>query len=392
MDGIEEAISIKYNNLVYEKKSRGEDVVVLSLGEAYFDLPLYPFDDLPFPDLYHYSHSRGILPLRQKISRYFSEEYNFEFDPETEILITAGSKIAVHMSFMTLLEPGDEAIILEPYWVSYTEQVKLCNAVPVAVPMNTAIEDIEKYITPRTKCIVVNTPNNPAGKIYTREELETLLSMARRHDIYLISDEAYSDFCPEDQTFVSLGSVDKELTNSIVCNSISKNYGISGWRLGYAITNSELLYQILKVNQHLITCPATILEYYIEKHFDDIIRITKPQIRDVVTFRSKVKKYLIDNGFQLMEGDAAWYFLASIAPSKLSSDEFASRLLEEHNVCVVPGIGYGATCDSHIRLAVGSEPWERIKYGLDKIRELIDETSEVYAETQMNQYVMETVS
>jgi aminotransferase len=375
MNDIDEAISIKYNNIVYEKKARGEDVIVLSLGEAFFDLPLFPFDDLPFPALYHYSHSRGLLSLREKLSKYFSSEYDFSFNPDTEIIITAGSKIAIHMSFMALLEPGDEVIILEPYWVSYTEQVKLCNAKPVTVPLNAPLSEIQSYITTKTKCIVINTPNNPAGKIYSKEELTTLLKIAQANDIYLMSDEAYSDFIPQNKKFVSLGSIDRELKNSIVCNSISKNYGISGWRLGYVISNKDIIYQILKINQHLITCPATILEYYIEKHFEEIISITKPQIMKTVNFRAKVKTYLIENKYLFAEGDAAWYFLLSISPTNLSSDEFCIRLLNEYNVAVVPGIGYGETCDSYVRLAVGSEPWERVKLGIDRISELISKTS-----------------
>ena len=375
MDDIVEAISIKYNNIVYEKKASGEDVIVLSLGEAFFDIPLYPFDDLPFPEIYHYSHSRGILPLREKLSVYFNSEYDFDFNPENEIIITAGSKVAVHMSFMALLEPSDEVIILEPYWVSYTEQVKLCNANPVTVPLNTPIDEIQRYITPKTKCIVINTPNNPAGKIYTKEELETLLLIAQEHNIYLLSDEAYSDFVPENNQFISLGSIDSSLKNSIVCNSISKNYGISGWRLGYVISNEKLIFQILKINQHLITCPATILEYYIEKHFDDIIKITKPQIKTIVEFRARVASYMKSLGLSFSDGEAAWYFFLSISPTKLSSNEFSMRLLNEYNVCVVPGVGYGKTCDSYVRLAVGSESWERVKLGIDKIKELIIKTS-----------------
>ena len=374
MNDIVEAISIKYNNIVYEKKSKGEDVIVLSLGEAFFDMPLYPFDDLPFPDIYHYSHSRGIFPLRKKLSDYFKKKYDFEFDPESEVIITAGSKIAIHMALMSLLEPSDEVIILEPYWVSYTEQIKLCNAKAITLPLNTPLENIQKFISPRTKCIILNTPNNPAGKIYSSDEISVLLSIAQKNDIYLLSDEAYSDFIPENKTFVSLGSIDKELRNSIVCNSLSKNYGISGWRLGYVISNKDLIYKILKIQQHLITCPATILEYYIEKHFYDIIKITEPQIKEVIDLRAKVKKYLSENKFIFEEGDAAWYFLLSIAPSKLSSDEFCTKLLNENNICVVPGIGYGESCDSYIRLAVGSEPWERIKTGIDKIKELIMNT------------------
>lgn len=374
MDQIVEAISIKYNNIVYEMKAKGQDVIVLSLGEAFFKIPLYSFKDLPFPDLYHYSHSRGLFTLRKKISDYFKKEYDFYFNPTDEIIITAGSKIAIHMTFMALLNPGDEVIIFEPYWVSYTEQVKLCNAIPVCIPIYQGIMDVHKYISNKTKCIVINNPNNPSGKIFSQTELEKLLEIARKYNLYVLSDEAYSDFVPKDKDFHSLGKIDRNLENSIICNSISKNYGISGWRLGYVISNKTLSYQILKINQHLITCPATILEMYIEKHFEEIINITKPQISAVVKFRKKVKGYLIKKKLEFLEGDAAWYFFVSISPSKLNSDNFCTKLLTEHNISVVPGIGYGVSCDKYIRISVGCEPWERVKLGIDTIKYLIETT------------------
>ena len=126
-----EAMSITYNNMVYELKEKGIDITVLSLGEAFFDIPLFPFEDLPFPDIYHYSHSRGIIELRKKIAEYFLGEYNFSFDPKTEIIITAGSKIAIHMALMAILDPQDEVLIYEPYWVSYTKEAKLCYGIPI---------------------------------------------------------------------------------------------------------------------------------------------------------------------------------------------------------------------------------------------------------------------
>lgn len=375
MYSIIEALSIRFNNIVYEKKQKGVEVIVLSLGEAFFNIPLFPFDDLPFPDIYHYSHSRGLFSLRKKIAKYFKNQYDFAFNPRSQIIITAGSKIAVYMAFLSLLEPNDEVLVFEPYWVSYTEQIKLCNARPITIPKDLSIYEIEKFFTAKTKCIVINHPNNPAGKIYTREELMFLLDFCRLKDLYIISDEAYSDFLPDGQQFISLGTLDKKLYNSIVCNSISKNYGLSGWRLGYIISNSKLMQQILKINQHLITCPATILEYYIDKHFDEIISITKPQIQNVVKKRFLIKKFLSEEGFKYEEGDAAWYFLVSIYPSKLKSIDFCLKLLEEENICVVPGIGYGGSCEHHIRVAIGSEPVERIKHGIKKIKELILKTS-----------------
>ncbi len=373
--GIVEANSIHFNNLVYDMKTKGIDIITLSLGEAFFDIPLFSFDDLPFPDIYHYSHSRGILPLREKISKYFNEQYDFKFNPESEIVITAGSKVAVYMTFASILDTDDEVILMEPYWVSYTEQIKLCRGVPITIPINKTVYEIESYITSKTKCIVINNPHNPSGKNYSKKELLHLLNLAKKYNILILSDEAYSDFLAEDEKFVSLGSLDKNMNHSITFNSISKNYGISGWRLGYVIANSLIIDQVLKVNQHLITCPATILEYYIDKHFWDIIEITKPQIQEVVHQRKIAKSYFDDLDLEYLSGSAAWYFFTSIKPSSLDSTEFCLRLLDEYHVSCVPGIGYGKSCDQYIRVCVGTESLERIKKGLDSIKNLIEKTS-----------------
>lgn len=369
-----EAISITYNNKVYEMKQRGEDVITLSLGEAFFDMPLYPFDDLPFPDVYHYSHSRGIIDLRENIAKYFSTQYDFEFNPENEIIITAGSKIAIHMSLMATVNINDEVLIPEPAWVSYFEQVKLCRAVPVGIPYDEEIFNYENYITNRTKVIIINNPLNPSGKVYNIEELTHIHNLALKYNLFIISDEAYSDFILDSDKFISMGNLDKELSHTIVCNSISKNYGISGWRIGYLITNESLTYQILKINQHLITCPATILEMYIAKHFFEIIEITKPQIQNVVLQKNIINDYLDEIGLKYLPGIATFYTFVSIEGTKLNSIEFCDKLLDEDKICVVPGIGYGASCGNFVRIAVGTESIERIKHGLDKVKELIKKT------------------
>jgi aspartate aminotransferase/aminotransferase len=369
-----QALSIKYNNLVYEMKSRGEDVIVMSLGEAFFDIPLYKFDDLPFPDVYHYSHSRGLPELRAKLAAYYQAEYGVTVDPATELLVTAGSKIAIHMSLMALLSPGDEVLIHEPAWVSYPEQVKLCHGVPVRVPYDRTVFDYSEFLTPRTRAIIINQPNNPRGSVYSEPELCHLHELARERSLFLVSDEAYSDFM-DDGSFVSLGVHDPSRDHTIICNSMSKNYGMSGWRIGYVIARADIASQILMINQHLVTCASTILLLYLARHFDEILAITKPQILDVVRRRRELGKYMDAIGLQRLPGEATFYFFVSIAPTRLTSDEFCTRLLLERGVSVVPGIGYGHSCDRFIRVSVGTETTARMQRALRSIRQLIDETS-----------------
>ena len=370
-----QALSIKYNTMVYELQEKGEEIIVLSLGEAFFDIPLFSFENLPFPKIYHYSNSKGILELRTKISNYFSENYGVNFDPNSEIIITSGSKIAIYMSIMALLNPGDEVLIHEPAWVSFPEQVKLSYGIPIQIPYTETVFDFEKYISEKTKLIIVNNPNNPTGRVFNLQEMSYLYELAKKYNLFILSDEAYSDFVINQDEFISFGHLDIEKKHTIIINSISKNFGISGWRLGYLITNKSLIEQILKINQHLITCPSTILEYYISKYFDQIITITKPQILNLIKKRKIINEYLDLIDLHYLQGTATFYFFVSIESSKLSSEEFCSTLLQDYKVSTAPGIGYGKTCDKFIRIAIGSEPIERIKDGLDKVKTLILKTS-----------------
>lgn len=372
LDGVVQALSIRYNNLVYEMKGRGQDVTVLSLGEAFFDIPLFGFGDLPMPDGYHYSHSRGIPELRRRLADYYAAGYGVPVDPATEIVVTAGSKIAIHMSLMAILSPGDEVLVLEPAWVSYTEQVKLCHAVPVMVPHDRGVFELGEFITPRTRAIIVNNPNNPSGKVFTRPELRHLHALADRHRLFLLSDEAYSEFVPDD-SFVSLGAMDPEKEHTLVCNSMSKNYGMSGWRIGYVIGRRGVIDEVLKINQHLVTCPPTILQHYLERHFDEILDITRPQIADVVRRRGELAAFMDGLGMSYLDGSSTFYFFVSIAASGATSEEFCTRLLTEHHVSTVPGIGYGASCDGFIRVSVGTESMERTRRGILRIHRLIEE-------------------
>lgn len=370
-----EALSISYNTKVYEKQRKGEDVVVLSLGEAFFNIPLFSFERLPHPKTYHYSHSRGIPELRQKISKYFFEMYDVSFDYETEIIITAGSKIAIHMSLMSILNPNDEVIIHEPAWVSYPEQIKLCHGIPIRIPYYKSVYDFENYITKKTKMIIINNPNNPTGKVYTLDELTFLHNLAKKYKLIILSDEAYSDFVLNRDDFISFANLDTKKEHSIIVNSISKNFGISGWRIGYVITNAKLINQLLKLNQHLITCSPTILEYYVAKYFDNIINITKPQIADLVKKRQEIIRFMDSISLKYLPGNTTFYIFTSIADSKLSSNEFCSHLLQNYHVSTVPGIGYGKSCDGFIRVSVGAETTDRIKNGLQSIKELVSKTS-----------------
>ncbi|MBI4779668.1 aminotransferase class I/II-fold pyridoxal phosphate-dependent enzyme [Candidatus Falkowbacteria bacterium] len=270
VEDISPAMSIKFNMEVYDLQRQGKDVIVLSLGEAFFKLPEFDFDESLFVKGCHYSSSWGLLELRQKISGYYNR-YGVEADPEKEILVSAGSKAIIYMVLLSIINPGDEVIIFEPAWVSYTEQVKLCYGRPVTVPYHENLNNLEKYITPKTKAIIINNP---------------------------------------------------------------------------------------------------------VKYFDDILKITAPQISEVMELRRQVADYMDEIGLKYLPGSGTFYFMVSIEGSKLGSEEFALKLLREHNVSTVPGVGYGQSVDKFLRISVGTESPERIKAGLSAILELIKLTHE----------------
>lgn len=370
----EQAMSIKYNTMVYELIRSGKKVVIMSLGEAFFDIPLFPMDTLPTPAVYHYSNSRGIPELRQKLSEFFLKNYDVPINYEKEIIITAGSKAAIHFAFMAILNPSDEVLIQEPYWVSYPEQVKMCYGIPIYIPYDKTVFDFENFITPRTKVIVINNPQNPTGYLYSEDEIRHLIKLAEKYNLWLFSDEAYSEFVG-DNSFISPGKIDRDKKHTVVFNSISKNYGISGWRLGYVIANERLIFNILKINQHLLTCPATILEYYVERYFYNILEITNPQIKAIVQKRKDIEEFIFSIGLIALPGKATFYFFISIAPTHLTSEEFCTKLLHEYYISVVPGSGYGQSCDKFIRVSIGTATTFEIKESLQIIKKLIDTTS-----------------
>jgi len=252
--------------------------------------------------------------------------------------------------------------------------VRLCHAVPVMVPHDRTVFQLDELVTARTRAIIVNNPNNPSGKVFTARELEHLHALADQYNLFLLSDEAYSEFQLDD-SFISAGALDPEKKHTIVCNSMSKNYGMSGWRIGYVIARPSLTAEILKLNQHLVTCPPTILQHYLERHFDEILAITKPQIAEVVRRRRELAGFMDRCGMSYLPGDSTFYFFVSIARSGLSSEAFCTRLLTEHRVSTVPGIGYGASCDRFIRVSVGTESMERTRRGIRLINRLIDDTA-----------------
>ena len=373
VEEIPEAMSIRFNQMVNELNRAGRDVIVLSLGEAFFDIPLFDFKALDYVKGYHYSESQGLPELREKIAEYYKRQFGVEVHPDSEILISAGSKPLIFMSMLAVLQPGEEVVLHEHCWLSYPHQARLCGARARFISSGVSVSDFCNYLTPRTRMLVLNNPNNPAGFLYSGKELRSIYKMCLERGIYLLVDEAYSDFVL-DGSFLSVGSLSRTKEYMIVINSISKNMGMSGWRIGYVIAHPEVIQVILKINQHVITCAPTILLHYCAKYFDDILHHTLPQVRAVVEKRERVAKMLESLDLQALPGGATFYFFVSLGDYPGTSLDFATELLRQHAVSVVPGSAYGNSTDRFIRVSIGAEPEDRVLTGLQCIADLMMRT------------------
>lgn len=359
------ASSIAINQKVYECKRKGEDIITLSLGEAFFDLPRFNFSDLDFEAGYHYSDTQGLPILRKVLCDHYKNSYGVGVNHENNIIISSGSKLLIYMALMAIVNEGDEVLVVEPYWLSYPEQIRLCKGIPISIPYNCDVySELDTYINKNTKAIILNNPNNPSGYCYTEVELKKIYRKCIENNIYLIVDEAYSDFC-NDKDFYSSGNLSIEFNNLIIINSISKSLGMSGWRIGYLISTNKIIEALVKLNQHLITCAPTILSEYIAANFKHIHNAARSQVALLLDKRSEVIDYLNEINISYAEGNSTFYIFIDISTANMTSNEFARLLLDKHKIAVVPGISYGKSCDKFIRIGIGVESVARIKSAIE---------------------------
>lgn len=369
VDDLEDALSITINQIVYNLRRAGEDVTTLSLGEAFFNIPLFDFNKLDIEKIYHYSDTKGIPELREKIAQFYGNQYGAPVDP-SEVVITAGSKPAIFMAALAVLNPGDEALIHEPAWLSYPAHVKLAQASPKFIPYDRTPADFEQYFTERTKLLIICNPNNPGGQVYSRQDLEEIYHLCQKHNAWLLVDEAYSDFVLG-EGFVSAAEIAPDKKGLIIANSLSKNMGMSGWRVGYTISSPEANAALIKLNQHIVTCAPTILTYYMAYYFDEVTAYTLPQVRSVVEKRKSIAEFMKLIGIPYLPGAATFYFFVDIGKFPGSSMDFALEMLMSYNISVVPGLAYGDSVERFVRVSIGVEPEDRIRDALVAMKALM---------------------
>ncbi len=301
-----------------------------------------------------YTSNYGLLELREEISRKIAADYEVHYDPRSEVLITVGVSEAVDLAMRALLSPGDEVLIPEPSYVSYKACVSLAGGIPVPVPtfmedeFRVTVNQLEQAVTDRTKLLLIGYPNNPTGAIMTREDLSAIAAFALKHDLIVISDEIYADLTYEG-SHTCFSSLPGMRDRTIVLNGFSKAYAMTGWRIGYALSNSDFIGAMMKIHQYTMLCaPITAQVAAIEA-----LKRGKTNMNKMVAEYNHRRRLMLDGfqriGLPCFEPKGAFYIFPSIKTTGLSSMQFAEELLKAEKVALVPGDAFGASGEGFVR-------------------------------------------
>ena len=320
-----------------------------------------------------YSQNAGLLQLREVISDYYIRKEGFEYNPVSEIMVTVGAMEGLYLALLALTNPGDEYIIPAPYYVNYGQMVHMCGGVPVIVdkpaeePLSFRVEDIEAAITPKTKAIIINTPSNPSGKIIPWNKIEKLAELAKKHDLYVISDEVYKCLIYGENKFKSIVSIEGMRERTILTNSLSKEFCMTGWRIGYVLANKEIVANMTKLQENVCACAPLPSQYAAiealsskEDYSANMKSIFSERRDALVSGINSIK------GLSCTPPDATFYLMVDISKTGLKSFDFACKLLESVHVAVVPGVTYGQSCDNYVRIAF-TKNVDVIKQGVERI-------------------------
>ena len=358
-----------------------QDVISLSIGEPDFQTPWHIRDEgirsLEKGKTW-YSPNRGFADLLKEITNYYQRRFGITYSPTTQTLVTVGGSEAIDLCFRTMIERGDEVIIPQPSFVCYEPLTVMAGGVPVII--NTKNEDnfrlkaddLRAAITDKTKLLVLPFPNNPTGAIMEKHDLEEIAKVCIEKDIFVLSDEIYSELTYGGRDHVSIASIDGMYERTIVINGFSKSYAMTGWRLGYALGPDEIIAQMTKLHQYGIMSAPTTAQYA-------AIEALKTGDRDVDRMRDEydMRRRLVvdsfnDMGLTCFEPLGAFYVFPCIKSTGLSSDEFCTRLIMEKHVAVVPGTAFGECGDGFVRVSY-SYSLKHLKIALQRIREFIEE-------------------
>lgn len=336
-----------------------EGVISLGVGEPDFRTPWTirsaAINTLERQAIFYGANS-GLLQLRQEISRFMERKYQLSYCPENELLVTIGGSEAVDLTFRTLINPGDEVLITEPCFVCYAPLVSMADGVPVSLPTKEENEfrltaaELREKITPKTKLLVLSYPNNPTGAIMRREDYEQITEVLRDTDIFVLSDEIYSEMTYGSK-HVSIAGFDGMRERTIVVNGFSKTFAMTGWRLGWMAAPPEIIAEARKIHQYGIMCAPMVSQ----RAAIEALKSCDKDCADMIAEYDRRRRFLLERfsqmGLRCFPAQGAFYLFPSIESSGMDSESFCEQLLQEERVAVVPGSAFGACGQNNIRIS-----------------------------------------
>jgi len=335
------------------------DAISLGVGEPDFDTPWHVREEGIYTlesGRTFYTSNSGLLELRQAIGRYIYRKYDLNYDPKTEMLITVGGSEGIDLALRAMLDEGDEVILPLPAYVSYLPCIQLADGVPVTIDLKDenrfklTEEEFLNAITDKTKILILSYPNNPTGAVMSGEDLEPIARICVDKDIYVISDEIYSELT-YGMEHTSIASLPGMKERTIVINGFSKAFAMTGWRLGYAFGPQRILEQMVKIHQFAIMCAPTNSQYAAVEAMNN----GEEDVQMMRTSYNQRRRFVMEQfkemGLSCFEPEGAFYLFPSIKEFGMSSDEFATRFLEEEKVAVVPGTAFGDCGEGFLRIS-----------------------------------------
>ncbi|MFJ8237638.1 aminotransferase [Ureibacillus sp. NPDC094379] len=360
-----------------------EGVISLGVGEPDFVTPWH-VREAAISSLEQgytsYTPNAGLLELREEIANYMREQFNVEYSPVTDIIVTVGASSAIDLAMRTILDPGDEVIIVEPCFVSYVPTVELAGGVAVQVQALKENEfkilpsQLEKVITKKTKAIMLCSPNNPTGTMLSKSELEGIADLAKKNDLLIIADEIYAELS-YDEEYTSMAAIEGMQERTILVNGFSKGFAMTGWRLGFVCAPPEISGAMLKIHQYALMCASTMSQYAAI----EALKNGRPDVDEMVKSYRRRRNYIVQSfneiGLECHVPGGAFYAFPSITSTGLTSQQFAEQLLLKEGVAVVPGDVFGESGEGHIRCSYASS-LEQLSEAVKRIKRFIDQLNE----------------
>lgn len=358
-----------------------EGVISLGVGEPDFQTP-WAIRKAAITTLEKgktvYTANPGLIELRTEVANYLNRTQGITYDPAHEIIITVGGSEAIDLGIRSLIDPGDEVLVVEPSFVCYAPIVELTGG--VVVPIETKVEDkfkltakaLREKITDKTKLLILPFPNNPTGGVMTKSDLEEIAEVLRGTNIIVLSDEIYAELTYTGEPHCSIASLPDMQERTLLVNGFSKAYAMTGWRMGYLAGPAPLIAQMLKVHQYAIMCSPTVSQYAAVEALRSCDYEVKKMTEEYNIRRRWLVNALNEIGLECFEPEGAFYVFPSIKSTGLSSEEFCERLLYEHKVAVVPGNAFGESGEGFIRISYAYS-LKHLKEAVERIKEFLND-------------------